>query len=205
MNDIMKLYDEVAGEMTEGNVPLLEDELKRIGPFPREALYLGTCVDKLPILLNINDTIPGHIWVQGKNFPIDTIMRGREMTCAPSIDQLEFRIISNQDMYSEVASQTLLAMAGWCHGKAGFYTDKRRLLVFIEDFDNMLKQDFDTLQNLRYLLLRGKQKGITFIVCASTMPDGWKENFDVVFTETGERSYVYYPDQKDEVRFFIPN
>src|SRR5512141_738500 len=47
------------------HLPGLKNVLKDLGPLPRAALFLGVAGDRLPVLLNLADPVPGPVLVAG--------------------------------------------------------------------------------------------------------------------------------------------
>ncbi len=47
------------------SVPSLRTVLKGLSPLPRAALFLGIADDRLPVLLNLADPVPGPVLVAG--------------------------------------------------------------------------------------------------------------------------------------------
>lgn len=43
----------------------LEDTLRKIGPMPQEALYIGMALDDIPVVLNLHDPVPGSLLISG--------------------------------------------------------------------------------------------------------------------------------------------
>jgi hypothetical protein len=55
------------------------------------------------------------------------------------------------------AGDFLLSLAAWAHGNRN---PRHSMLLLVDDLESMVKLDFDTLQNFRWLLLRGPARRV---------------------------------------------
>ena len=155
--------------------------LAKIGPLPREALFLGVAADGLPVLLNLHDPLPGPMLVtgdvgSGKTALLQSIARTLSQTHQPN--DLQYGVVTNRsDEWSELqntshragvfstndtsAQDLILSMASWAHEKKN---TRQSVLLIIDDLEAIAKLDFDALQNLRWLLARGPSRRVWPIV-----------------------------------------
>lgn len=161
--------------------PTLNRVLAEIGQLPREALFLGVASDGLPVLLNLHDPVPGPILVTsdkgaGKTAFLQTVVRA--LIQAHKSGDVQFGVITNNPDEWEDAEKTphrvgvfsanensaqdfLQSLASWAHASRN---TKQSILLLIDDLEAIAKLDFDTLQNFRWLLLRGPSRRVWPIV-----------------------------------------
>jgi len=161
--------------------PTLSGVLAELGPLPREALFLGIASDGLPVLLNLHDPLPGPILVtgddgSGKTIFLQTIVQA--VTQTHKSDDVQFGIITpNSDEWGfmdsiphrvgvfspheERTQDFLLSLASWAHSNKN---TRQSVLLLIDDLESMASLDFDALQNLRWLLLRGPSRRVWPII-----------------------------------------
>jgi len=178
--------------------PTLDRVLAEIGSLPREALFLGIASDGLPVLLNLHDPLPGPILITSdagmrKTAFLQNIVRSVIQTHKSS--EVQFGVITNRsDEWNNIeetphrvgifstshnSSQDLLSsLASWAHGSR---IAKQSILLLIDDLEAVAKLDFDALQNLRWLLLRGPARRVWPIVTMNAGRYGqvlsWIPNF----------------------------
>jgi hypothetical protein len=157
--------------------PTLSRVLLEIGSLPREALFLGVALDGLPVLLNLYDPLPGPLLVvgdagAGKTAFLRMLARGIQQ--AHRSESVQFGIITNhpdewEDMettphcigifpvHHKNAQDFIHSLAGWAHAnnKSG-----QSILLLIDDLESVARLESDTLQNLRWLLLRGPARRV---------------------------------------------
>ena len=161
--------------------PTLGGVLAEIGPLPREALFLGIASDGLPVLLNLHDPLPGPILVtgdagSGKTTFLQTLVRAVTQTHMP--ESVQYAVVThrpeewNDDnatphrvgvfpVHHNSAQDLLLSLASWAHGNK---TARQSVLLLVDDLEAAAGLDFDALQNLRWLLLRGPARRVWPIV-----------------------------------------
>ena len=178
--------------------PPLNQILAEIGPLPREALFLGVASDGLPVLLNLHDPVPGPILITsdagaGKTSFLQTIVQSVIQTHKSS--DVQFGIITDHpdewDGIEETphrvgifsashnnAQDFLVSLAAWAHASR---SAKQSILLLIDGLEAIAKLDFDALQNLRWLLLRGPSRRVWPIVTMNAGRYGqvlsWIPNF----------------------------
>jgi hypothetical protein len=156
--------------------PTLDRVLTGLGPLPREALFLGMANDGLPVLLNLRDPLPGPILItgdagSGKTLFLLTIAQSLIRTHQP--DAVQFGVITrrpeewkhNQQsphlagLFSPQhngAQEMIHSLAAWAHSNR----DARRfVLLLIDDIEAVTQMEFEAVQQLRWLLLRGSARG----------------------------------------------
>ena len=161
--------------------PALESVIADASPLPREALFLGMAEDNLPVLLNLNDPIPGPILIasdqaSGKTKFLQMIARAAELLHTPS--EIQYGVITqypeewaafqenqiNAGIYSAQHSNThefLQSLFTWAHNNKG---EGQSILLLIDDLEAMKNIDQQTEQNLRWLLLRGPSRRVWPII-----------------------------------------
>jgi hypothetical protein len=161
-------------------LPTLTSVIAEASPFPREALFLGSAEDGLPVLLNLYDPIPGPILIagdqaSGKTSLLQMIARAAELLHTPS--EVQYGIITqypsewnnfqdsqhNAGIYTaqDKATQELLqSLVTWAHNNKG---EGQSVLLLIDDLEALTKLDQQAEQNLRWLLLRGPSRRVWLI------------------------------------------
>lgn len=157
--------------------PTLGGVLAEIGPLPREALFLGIASDGLPVLLNLHDPLPGPMLVtgdagSGKTAFLRTLAHAAAQTHRP--EHLQCGVITAHPeewenlkgaphcvgvfpSFHSDADDFLLSLASWAHGNK---TASQAVLLLVDDLESVAGLDFDALQNLRWLLLRGPTRRV---------------------------------------------
>ena len=162
-------------------LPPLSEVITEFGPMPGEALFLGVASDGLPVLLNLHDPVPGPLLIvgdpgSGKTVLLQTIARAVEKMHQP--EELQFGVLTSYpDEWSELkdipnnvgifphyersAEDFILSLASWAHGNK---TSSQSVLLLLDDLEAVSKLDFDAVQNLRWLLLRGPARRVWPII-----------------------------------------
>lgn len=161
-------------------VPSLSTVLKDLTPLPRAALFLGVADDRLPVLLNLADPVPGPVLVagdsgSGKTHLLQTIAQAVSQTHDP--DNLRFAVIAERPAEWESLSESpncegilsfneplttnyLTSIVDWAHANKN---DDQFVLLLIDGLEG-LHADATLHQSLRWLLLRGPSRRIWPIV-----------------------------------------
>jgi len=164
--------------------PALSQVLADFGPMPDEALFLGVASDELPVLLNLHDPIPGPLLIvgdpgTGKTALLQTIARAAGIMHQP--DELQFgALTSHPDEWSgfeEIPNNVgvfsvqhrssedfILSLASWAHGNK---SSRQAVLLLLDNLKAVTNMDSDTVQNLRWLLLRGPSRRVWPIITLS--------------------------------------
>jgi len=163
-------------------LPSLNEVLSDYGPMPREALFLGVAAsDRLPVLLNLHDPVPGPVLIAadpgaGKTAMLQTIALAAGMMHQP--EELQFGVLTNHPdewsgtesipnnvgifpLYDQAAEDFILSLASWAHGNK---TSQQSVLLLLDDLEAASNLDFDARQNLRWLLLRGPARRVWPII-----------------------------------------
>jgi len=178
--------------------PALTDVLAEIGPLPAEALFLGIATDGLPVLLNLYDSHPGPILVagdagSGKTAFLQTIAHSVAQT--HSSNDIQFGVITNYpDEWESIEStphrigvfpvghnstqEFVGSLASWAHSNKNTH---QCILLLVDDLESVANLDLETLQNFRWLLLRGPARRVWPIVTLNAPRYGqiiaWLQNF----------------------------
>ena len=178
--------------------PALSDVLAEIGSLPAEALFLGIANDGLPVLLNLYDSHPGPILISGdagsgKTAFLQTIVQSVEKT-HPSND-IQFGVITNYpDEWERLEStphrvgifsvghsttqEFVSSVVSWAHSNKNTH---QCVLLLVDDLESVASLDLETLQNFRWLLLRGPARRVWPIVTLNAPRYGqimaWLQNF----------------------------
>ena len=161
--------------------PNLGGVLAEIGQLPHEALFLGIASDGLPVLLNLHDPLPGPMLVigdagAGKTAFLQSI--ARSVTQTHGHEDVQFGVITDHvdawdglENSSHVAGifntnhastkDFILSLTSWAHSKK---TSRQSVLLLIDDLESVAKMDKDSVQNLRWLLLRGPSRRVWPII-----------------------------------------
>jgi hypothetical protein len=137
--------------------------------------------DGLPVLLNLNDPIPGPVLIagdqaSGKTAILQTIARAAELLHSPS--EIQYGIITqypqewigfpenqiNAGIYSAQQDNTqelIQSIFNWAHNNKG---DEQSIVLFIDNLESINNLDTQTEQNLRWLLLRGPSRRVWPII-----------------------------------------
>lgn len=164
--------------------PSLDRVLSEIGPLPREALFLGIASDGLPVLLNLFDPAPGPLLVvgeagSGKTAFLRLIARALSLTHVEG--DLQYGVITGRmeewrdvsktghqvgvfDAGQAAARDLVLSLASWAHSNRN---TSQSVLLLVDDLEAMAKMEQDTLQNLRWLLLRGPARRVWPVITLS--------------------------------------
>ena len=178
--------------------PSLSEVLAGIGALPREALLLGVASDGLPVLLNLRDPLPGPLLVLGEAGAGKTIFL---QTMAQSVIQthdsnnVQYGVITNHPDEWEnvtatshrvglfapdqtVAQDLIISLAAWAHANRNA---RQSVLLLIDDLEAVANLDADTLQNFRWLLLRGPARRVWPVITLNAeryeQVISWLQNF----------------------------
>src|ERR1044071_7495439 len=178
--------------------PALSDVLAEIGSLPAEALFLGVATDGLPVLLNLYDSHPGPILISGdagsgKTAFLQTIVRSIVQT--HHSNDIQFGVITNYpDEWEPIESTShrvgifpvghsstqefVGSLVSWAHSNKNTH---QCVLLLVDDLESVASLDLETLQNFRWLLLRGPARRVWPIVTLNAPRYGqimaWLQNF----------------------------
>lgn len=202
---LMEAYTELKPELEEAHpvkpvpaLPTLSDVLAEFGPMPAEALFLGVASDGLPVLLNLHDPLPGPLLIAGdpgagKTALLQTIACAAGKMHRPQ--ELQFGVLTNHPdewselkdipnhvgtfpLYGKASEDFILSLASWAHGNK---SSRQSVLLLLDDLEAVSNLDFDAVQNLRWLLLRGPARRVWPIVTLNSRQlnnmEPWLEAF----------------------------
>jgi NACHT domain-containing protein len=178
--------------------PALSEVLAEIGSLPAEALFLGVATDGLPVLLNLYDSHPGPILIagdagSGKTAFLQTIAQSVAQT--HDSKDIQFGVITNYpDEWESLESTShcvgifpvghgstqefVGSLASWAHSNKNTH---QCVLLLVDDLESVASLDLETLQNFRWLLLRGPARRVWPIVTLNAPRYGqiisWLQNF----------------------------
>jgi hypothetical protein len=181
-----------------GIPPALQDVLAEIGRLPAEALFLGVASDRLPVLLNLYDPHPGPMLIagdagSGKTAFLRTIAHSIIQTHGS--DDVQFGVITNYPDEWESVDATahrvgvfpvghkgtqgfVQSLASWAHSNKNTH---QCVLLLVDDLESVASLDRETVQNFRWLLLRGPARRVWPIVTLNAPRYGqvisWLQNF----------------------------
>jgi hypothetical protein len=180
------------------SVPALRDVLAEIGSIPPEALFLGIAADGLPVLLNLHDAHPGPLLIagdagSGKTDFLRTIAQAAAQTHRPA--DLQFGVVtsypdeweSTQGISHRVgvfpighpsAQEFIHSLAAWAHSNKHTH---QCMLLLIDDLELLASLEPESVQDFRWLLLRGTARRVWPIVTMNAPRYGqvasWLQNF----------------------------
>jgi hypothetical protein len=178
--------------------PALSDVLTGMGPLPSEALFLGVATDNLPVLLNLYDPHPGPMLVagdagSGKTAFLQTI--AHSVTQTHRSDDVQFGVVTNYpDEWENIEATShrvgvfpvghkgtqefMQSLASWAHSNKN---TRQCVLLLVDDLESVASLDLETVQNFRWLLLRGPARRVWPIVTLNAARYGqvisWLQNF----------------------------
>jgi hypothetical protein len=178
--------------------PALTDVLAEIGPLPAEALFLGVATDGLPVLLNLYDSHPGPILISGdagsgKTAFLQTI--AQSLAGTHTSNDIQFGVITNYpDEWESIESTShhvgvfpvghgstrefVGSLVAWAHSNKNTH---QCILLLVDDLESVASLDLETVQNFRWLLLRGPARRVWPIVTLNAPRYGqiiaWLQNF----------------------------
>lgn len=186
----VSLYGEI---QKREEIPSFEDCFRAFYPAPKDGLFLGLCEDGLPFMANISFS-PCNILIHG-DFPFEDIIEFRRRYPPGSGTDYEFVSITRSDLYKNIGGDKILALGAWIH--AG---NRRPMVVFIEDFSEVFKQDFDVVQNMGWILGHSVAASVT-IIAATSKPVEWE---GAHIYKTGRRKYSSVDSNGIECVFYVP-
>ena len=178
--------------------PALRDVLAEIGSLPTEALFLGIATDGLPVLLNLYDSHPGPLLIAGDAGSGKTAflqMIAQAVAQTHNANQIQFGVITNYPEEWESmepishrlgvfpvghksTQEFVSSVASWAHSNKNIH---QCILLLVDDLESVASLDLETLQNFRWLLLRGPARRVWPIVTLNAPRYGqilaWLQNF----------------------------
>ena len=178
--------------------PTLNNALAEVGPIPSEALFLGVASDGLPVLLDLHDPHPGPMLVTadagaGKTAFLQTIAHAAAQTHGPN--DLQFGVITNypeewentNDMPHRAGvfpvghrstQEFVHSLAQWAHSNKN---SQQCILLLVDDLESVASLALSSMQDFRWLLLRGPARRVWPILTMNAARYGqvisWLQNF----------------------------
>jgi hypothetical protein len=166
------------------SAPALGDVLTKLGPLPREGLFLGIASDGLPVLLNLYDPHPGPMLILGESGAGKTAFLqsiARSVIETHKEDEVQFGVITKHveewkeltvsrhllgafDVTQPGAQDLILSLASWAHSNKNA---QQSIVLLVDDLEAIARLDFDALQHFRWLLLRGPARHVWPLITMS--------------------------------------
>jgi hypothetical protein len=166
---------------SESGLPTLSSALADTTPLPRTALFLGMAEDGLPILLDLNDPVPGPILIvadetSGKTSFLQMVARATETLHEPvdvqsavitpkpdewDVFQSSSSVVGVYPAQADSARELLQSLVNWAHNNR---EKSQTILLLIDDLEATIKLGKESEQRLRWLLLRGPSRGVWPII-----------------------------------------
>jgi len=140
-------------------------------------LFLGMASDRLPVLLNLQDPVPGPMLItgdagSGKTAFLQMVAAAAGRKFQP--EALQFAVITDHPeqwralelipnmvgifaMQDPSASDLILSLASWAHANK---TSKQSVLLMVDDLESAAHMNIEMVQNFRWLLLRGPARRV---------------------------------------------
>lgn len=155
------------------------DMAREIGPCPPEALAFGLCADGLPLLLNMNDEVPGPVLVVADEFPrsfavcvtmLAAYLNQNFSVSVVSTEPDSWEGFLDHRLCSFVAgedtcSEQLVILRGWALANSA---RKYHNLLIVDGIQILQNADTEISQHFSWLMLRGMRYGIPMLVVADT-------------------------------------
>lgn len=194
-------HETPTGDSAENQMPAasaLSNVLTALGPLPPEALFLGVASDNLPVLLNLHDPHPGPMLVvgdagAGKTAFLQTV--AQSVVNTHDAADVQFGVITNYPdewesmeatphhigifpVGSSGTQEFVKSIASWAHSNKN---TRQSILLLVDDLESVASLDPETVQNFRWLLLRGPARRVWPIVTLNAPRYGqvisWLQNF----------------------------
>ena len=152
----------------------LKEVLRRLSPLPGSALFLGIANDSLPVLLNLDDPVPGPVLIagdsgSGKTRLLQVIAQAVAVNHDP--DNLRYAVISSRpqewgrfeqsphcegilSFQQPLTTNYLASLVEWAHSNKN---DGQYVALLIDGLET-LDADSDLHDAFRWLLLRGPSR-----------------------------------------------
>jgi hypothetical protein len=195
---LTELKTETSAEKPVPTAPALRDVLAEIGQLPAEALLLGLATDNLPVLLNLHDPHPGPLLVagdagSGKTAFLKTLAQSVIQT--QNANDVKFGVLTNYPEEWEGVAATshrvgvfpvghqgaqefMKSLTAWAHSNKN---SRQCVLLLVDDLESVASLDLETVQNFRWLLLRGPARRVWPIITLSAPRYGqvtlWLQSF----------------------------
>lgn len=179
-------------------VPALSTVLTKLGSLPAHALFLGVASDGLPVLLDLSDPHPGPMLISGDAGSGKTAFLKTLAQAAIQMhrsDDIQFGVVTNYpeewgslEATSHQAGifptghagtgEFLHSLAMWAHSNNN---TGQCILLLVDDLESVASLDPESVQDFRWLLLRGSARRVWPVVTLSAPRYGqviaWLPNF----------------------------
>jgi hypothetical protein len=196
--DAIQLYNEVLAEDAVSAPITFDEYLREINPLPDEAILLGMCDDRLPLLFNTGSYEPSQpLAIQAG----EKILRN---AYASKHNTVETVVLSNtwkpetgqhSEFYKQTTGDLILSLVSWAYGNT---KHNNAVLLLVDGLENMDTLDFEVQQNFRWLLSRGRKRG-AFVIASFRKTSQFLESFLVAKHEGG---CFVFPEGDHFVRVF---
>jgi hypothetical protein len=161
--------------------PSIRSAMQEFLPLPGTSLFLGVANDGLPVLLNLDDSLPGPLLIagdggSGKSTLLRVIAGSTDLVHKP--EAIQYGVITGQpeEWEGAQASSNLVgifsshgkdgqdfigSLSEWAHSNHG---QKQTVLLLIDDLSALMSMDSQARQDLRWLLLRGPARRVWPVV-----------------------------------------
>ena len=187
--------------------PALKTVLRRNGPLPTEALYLGQAEDDFPVLLNLHDPLPGPLLIVGKEGAgktqfLRSIAEFVRLACAPR--NVQFGVITNRadewqhalsghpncvgvfPSHRSGARRFVQSLAMWIKSSV---RSGQSVLMLVDGFEELSQWDAETRECLHTILCNGTEQRVWPIMTLhpqhSEAVHEWLSLFHLRFFEHG--------------------
>lgn len=178
MNKYIEAYDEMRDELKNVSIrpirPTVEEMMQELGPIPMEGLVIGMANDGFPVLMNLKDPRPRNVLVisdhgHGKTNFLRSVASMISYTHKP--EEVQYAVItggvSEWDVgencigmfnpNSRAAEDLILSMALWAHNRG---SGRQSVILLFDNLIELTKMDLDAVQNFRWLMNSGAQRGV---------------------------------------------
>lgn len=198
--------------------PTFSECLDKIGPLPAEAVFIGMCLDGLPLLFNVRDSHTSKpMFVSGGDTEFLKVLARYISERDNSSTQIDYMVLTNDvsswdvsarrcavvcDFRDPSSSKAIRALASWAHSNK----DHRHVVfLFLDGISGIKYLDEDVLIDLRWLLLRGSSHFVfTLAVGSETYSiQAWLDAFP---TKMNRHNGLYtIPENGKILNIYVPN
>lgn len=197
-------------------IPTLDNVLDELGTLPVGTLFLGMAEDGLPLLLNLHDSVPGSILIfgdQGAGKTSILKMIAEVITRMFDPRSLQFGVITPDTnewngydrvehcagiipIFENSAVDFIVSLNAWAHANRS----RQSVVLLLDGFDKVTNWNNNTLDELRWLLMRGPSRHVWPIVSLNADKLNETQNLVSYF-----RTYIYGSIKDKQVPNIITN